>query len=97
MHTVYALLKNKLSDVHPLHNIDLDRDVAYLKALVTKELQLQFDANELGEWPTTATDSNGAHCSHCAKSSAAHLQRSSIMAGCWRTRTPSAVRYSPMP
>ncbi|XP_017026848.1 ubiquitin-like protein 7 [Drosophila kikkawai] len=47
MHTVYALLKNKLSDVHPLHNIDLDRDVAYLKALVTKELQLQFDANEL--------------------------------------------------
>ncbi|XP_020817452.1 uncharacterized protein LOC110191063 [Drosophila serrata] len=47
MHTVYALLKNKLSDVHPLHNIDLERDVAYLKELVTKELQLQFDANEL--------------------------------------------------
>ncbi|XP_017119987.1 uncharacterized protein LOC108141241 [Drosophila elegans] len=47
MHTLYALLKNKLSDVHPLHNIDLERDVAYLKALVTKEMQLQFDANEL--------------------------------------------------
>ncbi|KAH8281044.1 hypothetical protein KR054_007855 [Drosophila jambulina] len=47
MHTVYALLKNKLSDVHPLHNVDLDKDVAYLKALVTKELQLQFEANEL--------------------------------------------------
>ncbi|XP_044313148.1 uncharacterized protein LOC108037782 [Drosophila rhopaloa] len=47
MHTLYALLKNKLSDVHPLHNIDLDRDVAYLKALVTKEMQLQFDASEL--------------------------------------------------
>ncbi|XP_017057165.1 uncharacterized protein LOC108098613 [Drosophila ficusphila] len=47
MHTLYALLKNKLSDVHPLHNIDLERDVAYLKALVTKEMQLQFDASEL--------------------------------------------------
>ncbi|XP_043652460.1 uncharacterized protein LOC122619538 [Drosophila teissieri] len=47
MHTLYALLKNKLSDVHPLHNIDLTRDVAYLKAVVTKEMQLQFDASEL--------------------------------------------------
>lgn len=47
MHTVYALLKNKLSDVHPLHNIDLTRDVAYLKAVVTKEMHLQFDASEL--------------------------------------------------
>nr|XP_036672712.1 uncharacterized protein LOC118877572 [Drosophila suzukii] len=47
MHTLYALLKNKLSDVHPLHNIDLERDVAYLKAVVTKEMELQFDASEL--------------------------------------------------
>ncbi|EDW34618.1 GL21478 [Drosophila persimilis] len=47
MHTVYALLKNKLSDVHPLHNIDLEQNVAYLKTIVTKELQLQFDASEL--------------------------------------------------
>ncbi|KAH8383905.1 hypothetical protein KR009_011186 [Drosophila setifemur] len=47
MHTLYALLKNKLSDVQPLHNIDLEKDVAYLKDLVTKQLQLQFDANEL--------------------------------------------------
>ncbi|XP_017007363.3 ubiquitin-like protein 7 [Drosophila takahashii] len=47
MHTLYALLKNKLSDVHPLHNIDLERDVAYLKAVVTKEMQLQIDASEL--------------------------------------------------
>ncbi|XP_033167468.1 uncharacterized protein LOC117145792 [Drosophila mauritiana] len=47
MHTLYALLKNKLSDVHPLHNIDLTRDVAYLKAVVTKEMHLQFDASEL--------------------------------------------------
>ncbi|EDW96304.1 uncharacterized protein LOC6535977 [Drosophila yakuba] len=47
MHTLYALLKNKLSDVHPLHNIDMTRDVAYLKAVVTKEMQLQFDASEL--------------------------------------------------
>jgi len=52
MHTLYALLKNKLSDVHPLHNIDLTRDVAYLKAVVTKEMHLQFDASELGEWPS---------------------------------------------
>ncbi|EDV48209.1 uncharacterized protein LOC6553454 [Drosophila erecta] len=47
MHTLYALLKNKLSDVHPLHNIDMTRDVAYLKAVVTKEMQLQFDASDL--------------------------------------------------
>lgn len=47
MPTLFALLKNNLSDVHPLHNIDLDKDVAYLKDVVAKELQLQFEANEL--------------------------------------------------
>ncbi|EDV42754.1 uncharacterized protein Dana_GF18153 [Drosophila ananassae] len=47
MPTLFALLKNNLSDVHPLHNIDLDKDVAYLKDAVAKELQLQFEANEL--------------------------------------------------
>ncbi|KAH8277337.1 hypothetical protein KR026_009231 [Drosophila bipectinata] len=47
MHTLFALLKNKLSDVHPLHNVDLNKDVAYLKDVVTKELQLDFEANEL--------------------------------------------------
>ncbi|KAH8327115.1 hypothetical protein KR074_003050 [Drosophila pseudoananassae] len=47
MHTLFALLKNKLSDVHPLHNVDLNKDVAYLKDVVTKELQLEFEANEL--------------------------------------------------
>lgn len=49
MPTLFALLKNNLSDVHPLHNVDLNKDVAYLKDMVAKELQLQFEANELGE------------------------------------------------
>lgn len=49
--TVYAgvHVKNKLSDFYPLYNIDLDQNVAYLKKLITQQLQLQFDANELGE------------------------------------------------
>ncbi|EDW84236.1 uncharacterized protein Dwil_GK13251 [Drosophila willistoni] len=47
MHTVYAVLKNKLSDVHPLHNIDLNKKVGELKMLISKELQLQFEASEL--------------------------------------------------
>lgn len=49
--TVYAgvHVKNKLSDFYPLHNIDMDQNVAYLKKLITQQLQLQFDANELGE------------------------------------------------
>ncbi|XP_060646156.1 uncharacterized protein LOC132784512 [Drosophila nasuta] len=47
--TVYCgvHVKNKLSDFHPLHNIDLEQNVAYLKKIITQQLQLQFDANEL--------------------------------------------------
>lgn len=49
--TVYASVhvKNKLNDFYPLHNIDMDQNVAYLKKLITQQLQMQFDANELGE------------------------------------------------
>ncbi|XP_017860421.1 PREDICTED: uncharacterized protein LOC108612044 [Drosophila arizonae] len=47
--TVYAgvHVKNKLSDFYPVHNIDMEQDVAYLKKIITEQLQLQFDANEL--------------------------------------------------
>lgn len=49
--TVYAgvHVKNNMSDYYPLHNIDMEQNVAYLKKLITQQLQLQFDANELGE------------------------------------------------
>lgn len=48
--TVYAgvHVKNKLSDFYPVHNIDMEQDVAYLKKIIAEQLQLQFDANELG-------------------------------------------------
>lgn len=48
--TVYAgvHVKNKLSDFYPVHNIDMERDVAYLKKIIAEQLELQFDANELG-------------------------------------------------
>lgn len=47
--TVYAgvHVKNKFSDFHPVHNIDMEQNVAYLKKIITQQLQLQFDANEL--------------------------------------------------
>ncbi|XP_023171287.2 uncharacterized protein LOC111599762 [Drosophila hydei] len=47
--TVYAgvHVKNKLSDFYPVHNIDMERDVAYLKKIIAEQLELQFDANEL--------------------------------------------------
>ncbi|ALC47035.1 CG3223 [Drosophila busckii] len=46
--TVYAVhIKNKLSDFHPVHNIDMEKNVAYLKEIIKEQLQLQFDANEL--------------------------------------------------
>lgn len=48
--TVYAgvHVKNKLSDFYPVHNIDMEQNVAYLKKIIAQQLQLQFDADELG-------------------------------------------------
>ncbi|EDV91236.1 uncharacterized protein LOC6568163 [Drosophila grimshawi] len=47
--TVYAgvHVKNKLSDFYPVHNIDMEQNVAYLKKIISQQLQLQFDATEL--------------------------------------------------
>ncbi|EDW59777.1 uncharacterized protein [Drosophila virilis] len=47
--TVYAgvHIKNKLSDFYPVHNIDMEQNVAYLKKIIAQQLQLQFDADEL--------------------------------------------------